>query len=115
MAGKGRSTKKRAQRCIPPICACLVFSFLLTPLMGQEEDFLFFRAEDHLNRGNYGNAIRAYEKLLAKNPQDEDGAAGLFRALLETGQYQKAREWMGKLDEGVKKEERIEYLPMNGK
>jgi len=50
-------------------------------------------ADDHLLRGKYAEAIHLYEKLAEKNDPDASSArAGLLRALLITGQYEKVEE-----------------------
>src|SRR5436309_9740609 len=50
-------------------------------------------ADDHLLRGKYAEAIHLYEKLAEKKDPDASSArAGLLRALLITGQYEKVEE-----------------------
>lgn len=76
----------------------------------QDDDTLFFRAEDHFSRGDYRAAIQDYEKLIRKNPRDGDAAVGLLHALLEVGQYKKAEEELKNLSMVVEEEGRIKIL-----
>ena len=49
-------------------------------------------ATDELRRGNYANAVAAFNRLLSANANDAQAQAGLLRAYLETGKYSEAEE-----------------------
>jgi cellulose synthase operon protein C len=78
--------------------AALVFSaifaayFLLVMACAAAKAPTLQSAGEELKRGNYQQAIAAFNRLLSTNANDAEAQAGLLRAYLETGKYTEAEE-----------------------
>ncbi|MBN2507328.1 MAG: tetratricopeptide repeat protein [Verrucomicrobia bacterium] len=66
------------------------------PARAKDEAYYLAEAQGAFEQGRFESALRAYGKVLEHNPQAVGAWTGQVRALIELGEYPKARQWADK-------------------
>lgn len=88
----GKNNQSQATRFALIIAAIFAAYLLLVVACAAAKAPTIQSASDDLKRGNYEQAITAFNRLLAANASDQQAQAGLLQAYLETGKYSEAEE-----------------------